>query len=148
MSDTSTALVGPLPRHRFGWGTHAVTIAADLPTDSWDIRFAACGQHRFACDCREALLAEDRTEYRLMLAAWNRAAREQLAGHRLMDFGPDSFDRDNDPELFRRYGRGDGPDACQCGGCRLVRAATPSGLDLGIDYTTGRVRPPTREDTP
>jgi hypothetical protein len=141
----STALVGPLPRHHFGW--HPVVVGADLPTDTTDIRFALCTEHRFACDCREAVLAEDRNEYRLMLDAWTRAAQRQLAGHRLRDFGPDDFDPTDDPDLYRRYGRGDGPDACQCGGCRLVRAADPVGTGL-IDYRTGRILAPQQEGGP
>jgi len=51
---------------RFGFGRHAVSlpIAAPLPRDTRDPRAGACIQHRTACDCREALFAEDRAELR------------------------------------------------------------------------------------
>lgn len=57
----STALVGPLPVLRFWDGT---TIVYTPPRDSLDVRFAACTDHRPACDCREAEWAEQRAEWR------------------------------------------------------------------------------------
>lgn len=55
------ALVGPLPTVAFADGSR---IAYDCPKDTLDNRFAACRDHHVACDCREAVFAEDAGEHR------------------------------------------------------------------------------------
>lgn len=57
----SAALVGPLPVIRFADGSR---IAYEPPKNTCDNRYAACRDHHPACDCREALFAEDRQEHR------------------------------------------------------------------------------------
>jgi hypothetical protein len=129
---TSTALVGPLRRHYFG-GYPGVVLVANLPRDTRDIRSQACAAHRFACDCREALLAENTTELHAELKAWERAARTVVAGHRVWDW--------DDIENHRGNWRGDGPLACQCHGCQLVRAAHARVYAVCGDYDTGLITP-------
>ncbi len=129
---TTTALVGPLRRHYFGDWPGVIMFAADLPRDTLDIRSRACADHRFACDCREALLAENTAERRAELETWTRAVRTVLAGHRAWDW-----------ELEGQGNwRGDGPLACQCHGCQIVRAAYASVAALGGDYDTGIIKAP------
>lgn len=129
---TSTALVGPLRRHYFG-GFPGVVLAANLPRNTLDIRSRACAGHRFACDCREALLAENTAELRGELESWTRAVRAVLAGHRTWDWDDIENDRGN--------WRGDGPLACKCHGCQIVRAAHASVYGLGGNYETGVIEP-------
>lgn len=130
---TTTALVGPLQRHYFGdWPN--ITLAADLPRNTTDIRYRACADHRFACDCREALLAEDRAELRGELESWTRAVRTVLAGHRTWDW-EDGGEGD---------WNGNGPLACRCHGCQIVRAAHTSVAGLGGDHRTGVIAPEAR----
>lgn len=75
---THAALVGPLPTIRFQDGTRQ---AYTVPRDTLDPRYPACRDHRPACDCREAMLAEDKNEYRSMLHGAEAAATEVLRGH-------------------------------------------------------------------
>jgi hypothetical protein len=56
-----TAIVGPLPTITFRDGARQ---AYSPPRDTCDNRYAACTDHHPACDCREALFAEDRQEHR------------------------------------------------------------------------------------
>ena len=130
---TGTALVGPLRRHYFG-DRSDVVFAASLPRNTLDIRSRACAAHRFACDCREALLAENTAELRAELHTWTRALRTVLAGHRAFDWGASA---DSPQDLY-----GDGPLACKCHGCQVVRAARASVYSLGGDYNTGIIQPP------
>jgi hypothetical protein len=104
----STALVGPLPSVRFRDGT---VLPADPPHDTCDPRWAACAEHRTACDCREAELNEDRAEYRAMYQAVIDAAANVLAGH-----PTNNFNRDEPDGSIRDTG-------CMCTGCRIVRAS-------------------------
>jgi hypothetical protein len=130
MAATGKALVGPLRQHLFGSFPHTVTLTANLPRNTADIRSVACVDHRFACDCREALLAENTAEYRSELQSWYAAASKVLAGHRTWDWS------DNNDW------RGNGPLACQCHGCQLVRAAGPPVSMCQGDYETGVINPP------
>lgn len=65
------------------------------PTNTLDPRYVACRDHRVACDCREALLAENIAEYRVEAEAARKAIREVLAGH--------------------------DPDTCGCTGCDIAK---------------------------
>jgi hypothetical protein len=129
---TGTALVGPL--RRYVCGDHRnILLTASLPRDTTDIRARACPAHWFACDCREAEIAEYTAELRGELASWTRAARTVLAGHRTWDWDDDGDERGD--------WRGDGPRACRCHGCQVVRAANASVSRLGGDYATGIIGP-------
>lgn len=97
-------LVGPVPTIRFYDGT---VLPYDRPKDSLDPRFKACREHRPACDCREAELAEHIADLREHLKAVGDAAREVLAGH------PTSVWEDG-PNGERQVG-------CACTGCQIVR---------------------------
>lgn len=108
-------LVGPLPTIRFYDGTK---VAYEVPRDTLDPRFKACREHRPACDCREAEMAEQISEFRSELEAVRRAAREVLAGHPTWAY-------EDGPNGERDIG-------CQCSGCRLVRVANV-GLLTGLD---------------
>lgn len=120
----STELVGPLKvgKVRFTGGPSAfgrddqgylrsfasnATAIYDVPTDTLDPRHAACTDHHVACDCREAVLAEQiaefRGEYRLLRSAIDTV----LAGHPTTADGED------------RYGQQIKP--CQCTGCQIAR---------------------------
>ncbi|MEW1845919.1 hypothetical protein AB0392_48895 [Nonomuraea angiospora] len=78
-----------------------------LPTDTSDPRWAACTNHRVACDCREAVHAEDLAEARgdrdLLLGA----LREELVDHATRAYTADGG-RDEQAE-------------CKCSGCRVAR---------------------------
>lgn len=118
----SKALVGPLRFIHFGaWGN--VRQAYDVPRDTRDLRAAACFEHHPACDCREAELNEQINEYWTALKALRAAAETVLRGHRLHDYGDDqSRDLKVGSHEWKRFIRGDGPLACQCTGCQLIRA--------------------------
>lgn len=101
-------LVGPVPTIRFHDGTRQ---AYTPPRDTMDNRYVACTEHRPACDCREAWLAEELAERLAMLAEVEKAAEEILAGH-------PSYSWRVDPET------GDETEAhCMCTGCQIARRA-------------------------
>jgi hypothetical protein len=97
---TTSALVGPLPTITFWDGTR---VAYTPPRDTLDLRYATCRDHHPACDCREAEMAEERSESRLESRNLRAAFDRILAGH-----------------LTRTY---DGRTPCQCTGCQIARAA-------------------------
>lgn len=110
---------------------NAVTLAVPvLPRNTRDPRWRACAQHRTACDCREAEHAEEMHELHYYLDEVRTAALDILVGHRL--FHHPELDEPGG-EDSRRAIRGDGPLACQCTGCRLMRAADIGGLLLNCD---------------
>lgn len=94
----TAVLVGPLQRVTFADGT---TEYHDMPRDTLDIRYSACGNHHLACDCREASFAEECSELRGDLRYIDRAFSEVLDGH-----------------LTRAR---PGEVACMCTGCRIAR---------------------------
>lgn len=110
----SGVLVGPVtsdhvtfrggPAHDIGVVT--AVLAYDVPANTCDPRYVTCTDHHVACDCREAEIAEDRSEF----SAWRReveqAFAEILAGHPTMQYD----------------GSGE-PVACMCTGCQIARAA-------------------------
>ncbi len=120
----NTELVGPVPTIRFQGGSRAERQAYEVPRDTMDPRYAACTEHRPACDCWEAELAEQIGEYRAEQEAVRRAAARLLVGHRLKDWQDDNkrSRAELGDELWWRYAHGDGPLACQCLGCQLARA--------------------------
>lgn len=113
-------LVGPLPTIRFRDGT---TIAYDVPRDTLDNRYAACSDHRPACDCREAHLSEDINEYRENLRAVELAAREVLKGHRVHSF---SYSYDYRTGAYNP----DDAAVCLCTGCQIARKGYLSTLSF------------------
>ena len=96
-------LVGPLRRIRFADGT---VRGYDVPRNTLDIRYDACGNHHLACDCREALLAENEGEYRGIIDDLHDAIVAATAGHPVWD-------------ITRPWGPQD--RACQCPMCKLRR---------------------------
>jgi hypothetical protein len=64
------------------------------PINTLDPRYIACTQHRVACDCREAELAEDRADLNAELKELRKVFRRVLAGH---------------------------PEDCMCTGCQVFR---------------------------
>lgn len=76
-----------------------------VPLNTLDPRYLTCTQHRPACDCREAELAEDRAELNAELKALRRVFRRVLAGH---------------------------PEECACTGCQILR---DSRLSFLVDDT-------------
>ena len=75
------------------------------PFNTLDPRYTTCTQHRVACDCREAELAEDRAELNAGLRELRQVFRRVLAGH---------------------------PEDCMCTGCQIFRE---SRLHFLIDDT-------------
>lgn len=125
-----TRALVPLQRVRFGggrrWPAPPATVAVEpLPRNTLDPRYAFCHDHHTACVCREADQAEQMAELRHELDAVRAAALEVLVGHRLFDWGDDS--------PGAGFINGDGPLACQCTGCRLLRRADISGLIGRVD---------------
>ncbi|WP_328339481.1 hypothetical protein [Micromonospora sp. NBC_00421] len=80
-------------------------IPYPVPPNTFDPRYIACTQHRVACDCREAELAEDRADLNAELKSLR--------------------------EVFRRV-LGDHPNGCMCTGCQVFRE---SRLHFLIDDT-------------
>lgn len=78
-----------------------------LPTSTLDPRFATCTDHRVACDCREAVLAEDVAELRGDRDLLLRTLHEELAGHAT--------------RAYTSEGARDEQAECKCTGCRIVR---------------------------
>jgi len=104
------ALVGPVPSVRFRDGTK---IAYQPPRDTADgDRWSNCQEHRVACDCREAELAEQIAELRSELKAAQDAARRILQGHA-------TYAYENSPTA----GDGGRPIGCMCTGCQIARDA-------------------------
>lgn len=104
---TTKELVGPLPTVRFQDGTR---IAYQPPRDTCDgNRWRACTDHRVACDCREAEMAEQIAELRGELKAVADAALKVLAGHPIWVY-------EDGPNGEREVG-------CMCTGCQIVRAS-------------------------
>lgn len=120
----SKAVVGPLPTIHFGPPRHRVRLAYTVPRNTLDVRHALCTDHHPACDCREAELNERLDEFLHMSEALRKAATTVLCGHRLYDHGDDRrramvVGGDEWWQLIR----GNGPLACQCTGCQLIRAS-------------------------
>lgn len=88
---------GPRPRVR-------VAHAYEVPRDTRDPRYAACVNHRTACDCREAELSELINELRGELRLVERAVNTVLAGH-----------------VTGSWLGAAG--VCLCSGCQIARAA-------------------------
>lgn len=86
----TTALVGPLQRVAY----NGVTEYRDLPRNTMDIRYDACGNHHLACDCREARQAEDTGEYRARLAEIEAAIIAATAGHSTWAYSRDGMSID------------------------------------------------------
>ena len=101
-------------------------MAYDVPQDTMDIRYPLCTDHHPACDCREAELAEQLHEYRSEIQRVKKAAARLLVGHRLRDYGDLATQYHSRAEMggamYDKLMAGDGPLACQCTGCQLVRA--------------------------
>lgn len=79
------------------------SVAYDIPRNTLDPRVEQCTDHHVACDCREALMAEDLKEIRLEYRAVEQAFTTILAGH------PTRTSDDAKP--------------CQCTGCQIARLA-------------------------
>ncbi|MBX6386660.1 MAG: hypothetical protein IRZ07_27405 [Microbispora sp.] len=84
-------------------------LIAPLPKNTIDPRYAACVEHRTGCDCREAVLAEDRNELRAELDLIRRIFNEVLAGHATWVEAP--------------VGRFEERLECKCTGCEIARRA-------------------------
>lgn len=101
---SAKALVGPLPTIHFQDGTK---VAYEPPRDTRDKRYSACRDHHAACDCREALLAEEIGEMRGELASIKRTVSEALKEHVTWAFTAD--------------GEWDFGRLCRCAGCAIAR---------------------------
>jgi hypothetical protein len=105
------ALVGPLRPVRYADGR---TDWHDLPRSTADIRYAACMSHHLACDCREALMAEDIAEYRAMWRELEQAILAAIEGHQTYAYtGPDDAGWTGVDEFAQ----------CKCQACAIARAA-------------------------
>jgi hypothetical protein len=101
----SAELVGPVPVITFADGTRQ---PYDVPRNTLDIRYAACTDHHPACDCREALQAENLSEYRGDAKAVEAAFAAELQDHATW---PTWYSGDPDAQF----------QVCQCSGCRIAR---------------------------
>ncbi len=122
----TTELVGPLPVIRYADGTRQ---AYSPPRNTMDIRYAICKDHHPACDCREALLAEDIGEYRAERADVVAAFAAELQDHATWPPWRDDPDRE-----FQ---------VCSCTGCRIARRVrwVRDSFDTEKDRRACRVTP-------
>jgi hypothetical protein len=111
---TTTELVGPLDRV---WFSGHVRLGVDLPRSTMDLRYRACVEHRTACDCREAMIAEDRAEFQGELKLIRDVFADALEGH---------------PTFGDMDGRGEPLESgcCQCQGCAIVREVWRRGVGV------------------
>jgi hypothetical protein len=100
---TDLALWAPVQRFNERWGQPAYypEIRYKPPTNTCDPRYAACRQHRVACDCREAHMAEDRAELR-WYADENRRLEEAIDAV-LALHGQGEHGRCSAPDCFAHY---------------------------------------------
>lgn len=101
----TAALVGPLQRVRYADGA---TEHYDLPRNTLDIRYSACGNHHLACDCREAMLAETIAEWRAESEMLQNAIAEAIKGHPTWAYSRDGYSTDPLGE-------------CKCQLCHIAR---------------------------
>lgn len=104
-------LVGPVSRV---WFVDNTFQPYTPPRDTCDLRYAACREHRTACDCREAQFAEHIREQSMELREIKDAFGEILAGH-------PTFAPLDAAEQFSDIASESGP-VCRCTGCAIVRA--------------------------
>ena len=105
-----TELAGPLRPVRYATG-HVQWH--DLPRNTLDIRYAACGNHHLACDCREAMQAEDINEYRMMFRELEQAILGAIKGHQTYAFtGTDDTGWSGEDEFAQ----------CKCQACVIARS--------------------------
>jgi hypothetical protein len=129
---TSTALV-PTGTITFYPGGGRVRYGYTPPRNTCDLRSILCTDHHPACDCREAMWAENQSEWK-----WERDERQRtvwavLQGHQ--------FDY---PSTIRtEYDRMRFGARCFCSGCVILRSGwTYDFLPIGaIDHRTGRIKP-------
>ncbi|MER6171312.1 hypothetical protein [Streptosporangium sp. NPDC001681] len=84
-----------------------IMLDEPLPANTLDPRYDACSEHRTACDCREAMFAENVSEQR---AEWEHAKRmfnEVLEGHPTY--------------AYDKHGKPDEQAQCKCSGCVIAR---------------------------
>lgn len=124
---TSTELVGPLPTVSFYGGPgvfgHArPKVAYVPPRDSTDPRYSACTDHHVACDCREAELAEQITEWHSEYMLLKAAIKKHIEGHRTYAEWTyrQIFVRWENGEQVWRYERDDAA-MCSCVACQIAR---------------------------
>jgi hypothetical protein len=108
---TGAELVGPLQPVRYAGGR---TEWHDLPRNTLDPRYADCFAHHLACDCREAWLAEDIGEWRLMFRELERAILAAIKGHQTYAYtGTDDSGWSGEDEFAQ----------CKCQACVIARSA-------------------------
>ncbi|MEV0236782.1 hypothetical protein [Nonomuraea sp. NPDC050786] len=87
--------------------TFHLYVSQPPPKNTLDSRVETCTNHRTACDCREAILAEDLAELRAECDMLLGTLREELDGHATRAYTADGA-RDEQAE-------------CKCTGCRIAR---------------------------
>ncbi|MFF4417523.1 hypothetical protein ACFYY8_33780 [Streptosporangium sp. NPDC001559] len=115
---------------RFGpWENRVeVTLPYPLPKSTLDPRYAACIDHRTACDCREAAHAEGLAEWRAERARAQRVFNDVLRGHQTFAWTPEG-DRDVVAE-------------CKCSGCEIARCLDYRGnWDVSRDREAAGLNP-------
>jgi hypothetical protein len=109
-------------------GAPRPAVAYRVPRDTMDPRYATCTDHRVACDCREAEMAEQLGEHRAEWKLLRDAARRALVGHQV-----------HPPAGLTEWERRSFP-LCLCSGCVIARETyNLLGADH-VDFQTGRVR--------
>jgi hypothetical protein len=107
---TGTEVAGPLQRVNYVTGPPQWH---DLPRNTLDVRYEACASHHLACDCREALLAENITEYRAMFQQLEQAILAAIKGHQTYAFtGTDDSGWSGEDEFAQ----------CKCPACAIARS--------------------------
>ncbi|SEU46388.1 hypothetical protein [Nonomuraea wenchangensis] len=87
--------------------TFHLYVSQPPPKNTLDPRWETCTDHRTACDCREAIFAEDLAELRAERDMLLGTLREELAGHATRAYTSDGA-RDEQAE-------------CKCIGCGIAR---------------------------
>lgn len=104
---TSAEVAKPIVARFRGHSGPVMHLPVPLPTDTMDPRWAACTDHRVACDCREAEMAENLREYRYERDQAALVFNEVLKGHQTFAYTADGV-RDRFAE-------------CKCTGCEIAR---------------------------
>ena len=120
--EASAALVGPLQPVCYANGP---VTWHDLPRNTLDVRYAACGNHHLACDCREAQQAEDIGEFAAMWGEIRQVILAAIKGHQTYAFTGTNDTGWSGVDVFAQ---------CKCQACVIARSAHVGYIECMQDH--------------